>query len=125
MESFLKLTANDLWQRTAGNMTSVTIVFPNKRAALFFNEHLARQTDRPTWTPSYMTISELFRSLTQLKTGDPIKLVSDLYKVYTSVTGSNESLDSFYFWGEILISDFDDADKNLVEDIEPDEGVNL
>ena len=115
MESFLKLTANDLWQRTAGDMTSVTIVFPNKRAALFFNEHLARQTDRPTWTPSYMTISELFRSLTQLKTGDPIKLVSDLYKVYTSVTGSNESLDSFYFWGEILISDFDDADKNLVD----------
>lgn len=50
-----------------------------------------------------------------MQIGDPVKLVCELYKVFTHVTGSKESLDDFYFWGELLISDFDDADKNMVD----------
>ena len=49
------------------------------------------------------------------KSGDPIRLVCELYKVFREETHSEETLDDFYFWGELLISDFDDVDKNLVD----------
>ena len=63
----------------------------------------------------YVSISELFRQSSQWVTGDSTKLVCDLYKVFREITGSKESLDEFYFWGEMLISDFDDADKNMAD----------
>lgn len=42
-------------------------------------------------------------------------MVCELYKVFREETESQETLDDFYFWGELLISDFDDVDKNLVD----------
>ena len=115
METFLKLVAHDLYTKTNGDFARTAIVFPNKRAGLFFNEYLASETDRPIWSPAYISIGELFRKVSNLQIGDPVKLVCELYKVFVNITGSKESLDDFYFWGELLISDFDDADKNMVD----------
>lgn len=115
METFLKQVAHDLYNKTEGNFTKVAIVFPNKRASLFFNEYLAQESDRPIWSPTYVSISELFRQSSDLSIADPIKLVCDLYKVFQKATGSKETLDDFYSWGEMLIADFDDADKNMAD----------
>lgn len=115
METFLKQVAHDLYNKTEGNFTKVAIVFPNKRASLFFNEYLAQESDRPIWSPTYVSISELFRQSSDLSIADPIKLVCDLYKVFQKATGSKETLDDFYFWGEMLIADLDDADKNMAD----------
>ena len=115
MESFLKLVAADLYKHTEGNLAHTAVVFPNKRAGLFFNEYLAQESDSPIWSPAYISISELFRSLSPWEVGDPVKLVCELYKIFRRETQSTETLDDFYFWGEMLISDFDDADKNKVD----------
>ncbi|GFI00655.1 PD-(D/E)XK nuclease family protein [uncultured Phocaeicola sp.] len=115
MESFLKLVAADLYKHTEGNLAHTAVVFPNKRAGLFFNEYLAQESDSPIWSPAYVSISELFRSLSPWEVGDPVKLVCELYKIFRQETQSTETLDDFYFWGEMLISDFDDADKNKVD----------
>lgn len=115
METFLQLAAHDLYTKIGNDLSRTAIVFPNKRASLFFNEHLAAESDRPIWSPAYVSISELFRRLSPLKPGDPIRLVCELYKVFREETHSEEPLDEFYFWGELLISDFDDVDKNLVD----------
>lgn len=115
MESFLKLVAADLYKHTEGNLAHTTVVFPNKRAGLFFNEYLAQESESPIWSPAYVSISELFRSLSPWEVGDPVKLVCELYKIFRRETQSTETLDDFYFWGEMLISDFDDADKNKVD----------
>ena len=115
MQTFLQLVAQDLYQKIGNDLSRVAIVFPNKRASLFFNEYLAMQSDRPIWSPAYVRISELFRQLSPWKSGDPIRLVCELYKVFREETRSEETLDDFYFWGELLISDFDDVDKNLVD----------
>ena len=108
METFLELVAEDLYDKLHGNLSNTAVVFPNKRAGLFFNEYLARKAGQPVWTPAYLTISELFRSMTDRKLGDPIELVCRLYKVFKEATHSTETLDEFYSWGELLISDFDD-----------------
>ncbi len=115
MESFLKQVAANLYSRKDGNLARTAVVFPNKRARLFFNEYLVQLTDQPIWSPTYISISELFRELSHYEIADPVKLVCELYKIFREETQSKETLDDFYFWGELLISDFDDADKNLVD----------
>ena len=114
MDTFLKQVAHDLYKKAHGDLGRTAVVFPNKRASLFFNEYLSEESDSPLWSPAYISISELFRNLSSYQVGDPIKLVCDLHKVFGETTGSKETLDDFYFWGEMLIADFDDADKNLV-----------
>ena len=114
MQTFLQQVACDLYAKYGADLSRTAIVFPNKRAGLFFNEALAAQADRPMWAPAYLSISDLFCSLSPWQAGDSIRLVCELYKVFVRVTGSKEPLDDFYFWGELLISDFDDLDKNQV-----------
>ena len=113
MSSFLSHVASDLLDRFGTNLSRVAVVFPNKRASLFLNDYLARQADRPLWSPAYITISDLFRSHSQLKVADPILLVCELHKCFTRCTGIDETLDHFYGWGQLLLSDFDDLDKNM------------
>ena len=115
MQSFLQLVAHDLYAKIGNDLSRTVLVFPNKRANLFFNEYLAGESDQPIWSPAAMSISDLFRKLSVQKAGDPIRLVCELYKVFREETESQETLDDFYFWGELLISDFDDVDKNLVD----------
>lgn len=115
METFLKQVALDLYNKTHGDLSHTAVVFPNKRAALFFNEYLAQKAGHAIWSPAYVSISELFRQCSSLQIGDPVTLVCELYKIFREATGSEESLDAFYYWGELLISDFDDADKNMAD----------
>ena len=111
--NFLEHVAEDLLSKYGTNLSRVAVVFPNKRASLFLNDHLARLAGRPVWSPAYITISDLFRSHSQLKVADPILLVCELYKSFTLCTGIDETLDHFYGWGQLLLSDFDDLDKNM------------
>ena len=113
MPSFLHNVAQQLLATFGNDLSKVTVVFPNKRASLFLNEYLARLSDQPIWSPSYTTISNLFRNLSTREVADSIKLICDLYKSFISCTGLSESLDHFYGWGEILLADFDDVDKQL------------
>ena len=115
MNAFLKHVAEDLYKKYGNRLADTAIVFPNKRAGLFFNEYLKQMSAEPLWSPAYMTINELFAECSDLVEGDNILLVSKLYKVFCKHTGSSEPLDRFYYWGEMLIKDFDDIDKNLVD----------
>ena len=113
MKSFLEYVAADLLQKYGTNLSRIAVVFPNKRAALFLNEHLARLAGKPLWSPAYITISDLFRSYSQRQVADPIQLVCVLHQCFTQCTGIDETLDHFYGWGQLLLSDFDDLDKNM------------
>jgi len=113
MKSFLEYVAADLLQKYGTNLSRIAVVFPNKRAALFLNEHLARLAGKPLWSPHYITISDLFRSHSQRQVADPIQLVCELHQSFTQCTGIDETLDHFYGWGQLLLSDFDDLDKNM------------
>ena len=116
MKSFLEYVAKDIMDKFGTDLSHVAVVFPNKRASLFLNEHLARLAGgKPLWSPAYITISELFRQQSALTVADPIKLVCDLHQSFCLHTGSDETLDKFYSWGQLLISDFDDIDKNMAD----------
>ena len=115
MKAFLKIVAKDMLEKYGTDMSDIAVVFPNKRASLFLNCYLAQLARKPIWTPTYITISDLFRRHTDLKVADPIKSICDLHKTFVKCTGIDETLDHFYGWGQLLLSDFDDVDKNMVD----------
>lgn len=115
MKTFLHYVAQDIIKKYGNNLSNIAVVFPNKRASLFLNNELARLSEKPIWSPAYITISDLFRQHTNLQTANPLKLVCVLYKVFQKITGSSESLDHFYGWGQLMITDFDDIDKNMAD----------
>ncbi len=114
-KDFLKYVAEDILKKHGSDLSDVTVVFPNKRAALFLNEYLAQDAGHPIWAPEYMTISELFKKHSTLIVGDQIKLICEIYKSFTECTGIDETLDHFYGWGELLLADFDDIDKHIAD----------
>ena len=116
MKTFLQLVADDLYELFGGNYAKVRVVFPNKRAGLFMNRWLmTHATDRAVMAPHYLTIDDLFKQVSDLVVADPIYLVAELYEVYKEVTNIDEGLDRFYAWGELLLSDFEDIDNNMVD----------
>ncbi|MBR5729386.1 MAG: PD-(D/E)XK nuclease family protein [Prevotella sp.] len=119
MKSFLEIVASDIICRYGTQLNRIAVVFPNKRASLFLNDALARIAQKPIWSPAYITISDLFRQNSSLSVGDPIRLICLLYQCFKKITDpenkSEETLDHFYGWGQLLISDFDDIDKNMAQ----------
>jgi len=115
MEYFLEKIARSLHSEFGNKMNRHCLVFPNRRAGLYFLKYLAARIETPVWTPSIFTINELFRSYSSLQVAGNEILLFELYKIYRKLKKSPESFDEFYFWGDMLLNDFDDVDKYLVD----------
>ena len=114
MTSFLECIAKQLYAENANDLRKHCLVFPNRRAGLYFLKYLAAEISTPVWTPSIVTINDLFHSFSKLQSADNEVLLFELYKVYRRIKKSPESFDDFFFWGDMLLNDFDDIDKYLV-----------
>jgi hypothetical protein len=111
---FLKQVANYLYTYRRDELSEYCLVFPGRRAGVFFTAYLNELVEQPMLSPEIITINELISNLTDLQETDTVSLVLKLQEVYSKVTGLQESLDEFFFWGEILLGDFDDIDKYLL-----------
>ncbi len=114
MQYFLQQLAEKLYRKYQQDLSSLKIIFPNRRAGLFFRQHLARVIDKPVWAPEILSIEDFFRSLSIIQPADRLTLVFELYKVYNKFTAREEAFDKFYAWGEMLLRDFDEIDKYMV-----------
>jgi hypothetical protein len=120
MKSFLQEIAEEVVRDHGRKLDALTIVFPNRRAALYFRKHLSAQLDKPAFAPDLITIEDFIARFSTLKVPDKIQLVHELHQVYNNILSrfqgesTPESFDQFYFWGEMLLKDFDEADKYLV-----------
>jgi hypothetical protein len=115
MTYFLENIARSLHEEFGNTLNRHCLVFPNRRAGLYFLKYLAAGIEKPVWVPSILTINELFRSYSSLQTAGNEILLFELYKVYISLKKPGESFDEFYYWGDMLLNDFDDIDKYLVD----------
>lgn len=111
--TFLGEVAASLYRRRKGDFSSLTLLFPSRRARLFFSEELARIAEGPLWEPEWLTVEGLMEELSGLHQGDRLRLVVELYHIYSRY--HKEEFDRFYFWGEMLLSDFDMIDKYRVD----------
>ncbi len=115
MVYFLERIAKLLYEQNGGDIRNHCLVFPSRRAGLYFLKYFAAQLDKPVWTPSILTINEFFGSFSDLVVADNEILLFELYKVYRELNKSAESFDEFYFWGDMLVNDFDDIDKYMAD----------
>lgn len=113
--SFLHLLAKDLVKKYDHQFDQLTVIFPNKRAGLFLADELSRLIDRPVWMPEIITLNEFIEKRTELKKAEDLPLIIKLYKSYLNISHSEEKFEDFYFWGSMLLGDFDDIDKYLAD----------
>ncbi|MEA3496133.1 MAG: PD-(D/E)XK nuclease family protein [Bacteroidota bacterium] len=118
MLSFLEQILKWLLDKNTKDFSKLTIVFPNKRAGLFFRNYLSKKVEKTIWSPKIFDIKTFVLSLSDLQLADNYSLIFDLYEIYDNILQNNnlppEEFDKFYPWGKRLIKDFNDVDKNLV-----------
>ncbi|MFN8342471.1 MAG: PD-(D/E)XK nuclease family protein [Cyclobacteriaceae bacterium] len=113
MNSFLQEVANRLAESGVAT-ENLTVVFPNRRAAIYFQQYLGKALKNPAWSPHLLTIEEFFRSKHAAVQPDKLELLAILHRVHGEVMEQSEPFDRFYFWGDMLLRDFDEVDKYLV-----------
>ncbi|HIW65743.1 MAG TPA: exodeoxyribonuclease V subunit gamma [Candidatus Alistipes intestinipullorum] len=113
MESFLYEVAADLYARYGEHLPEREVLFPSRRARLFFSDALSRIAERPLWQPVWVTVDDLMAEVSGLRAGDRLRLITELYAVYSQY--HRESFDRFYFWGDMLLNDFDMIDKYRID----------
>lgn len=114
MKTFLQELAETIAQDYP-EWDKLTVVFPNRRAALYFKNELRRSLTGPKWVPSILTIEEFISSFSDLQVADKFNLILRLYQSYKQVNANTVGIDKFYYWGEMLLRDFEELDKYLVQ----------
>ncbi len=113
---FLRELAEVFIENEHNNLKDICFVFPNRRSSIFFQRYLGEVSKSTIFSPTLITINDLFYNLSGLRNSDKISLLTLLYSVYSRYnTAANESFDDFIYWGDMILNDFDDVDKYLVD----------
>ncbi|MBS1636933.1 MAG: PD-(D/E)XK nuclease family protein [Bacteroidetes bacterium] len=103
----------------ADNHTSaenLCVILPNKRGALYLKQHLAKVSNKTIWLPTVISAEDLVAELSGLSSVDSIDLMCELYNAYTQVLKEKaEPFESFARWGTLMLQDFNEADRYLVD----------
>lgn len=114
-QTFLADLVNHLKTNYGTDWADVRLVFPNRRAGLFFKQALSQELSAPTWMPQISSMQDFVREHRSYRYPDQLELVSRLYPIYQKVMGSEEAFDRFYYWGEMLLADFNDIDAYMAD----------
>jgi hypothetical protein len=115
MTSFLEEIAEQLLKENHAAEVPLTVVFPNRRAGIFFSDIYARKASRVGWAPQVLTFEEMAAQLSDLLLADRLTLVYRLYESFRKHADTEEAFDRFYFWGDILLNDFSEVDMAMVD----------
>lgn len=114
MKPFLYQVATLFYEKYGSEISRMAFVFPNQRTGLFFQKYLSEVSDKPLFSPTIVTVSDLLVQLSGKQLADHISMLFTLYDIYVGQSGSTETFDEFLYWGELLLGDFDDVDKYMV-----------
>lgn len=115
MKPFLYQVASLFYSQYGAEISRLAFVFPNRRTGLFFQKYLSEVAGKPLFSPTILTINDLFVQLSGKQTADRISMLFKLYGIYLEHSGSSETFDEFLYWGEMLLNDFDDIDKYMAD----------
>ena len=119
MIPFLKQVADHYYN--IGEADKCCFIFPNRRSLVFFTRHLCQAVkdsdvlSRPIVAPEMLTINDFFHKVGGMRSVDRVRLLIELYDCYKECNPKAETLDEFIFWGDVILSDFNDVDKYLVD----------
>jgi len=114
MNSFLFETIQDIYSKEGDQLHDVCIVVPSKRAGIHIKKCFSQIIDKPIFLPQITTINELIKQSAGISIIDSFILVYKLFDVYKKYVKTDETFDEFFYWGEMLLNDFDDLDKYFI-----------
>ena len=117
MTPFLRQVAAYYYK--SGEIHNKCFIFPNRRSMIFFRRYLCEEVeatgDTPLVAPQMLSISDFFSRLSGMTASGRVRLLVELYECYRRLNPKAETLDEFIFWGDVLLGDFNDVDKYLVD----------
>lgn len=119
MKPFLRQAAEKFFSE--GDVSGRCFIFPNRRSMVFFRKHLAEAAaggDAPVIAPEMLTINDFFYRIYDVGVTDRVTLLLELYSCYSRLNARAEPLDEFIFWGDVILGDFNDVDKYLVDPVQ-------
>lgn len=116
MEPFLDKLSKHLYSNHGDNFSRICLVFPSRRAGLFFKQYVSRIIDKPIWLPDIYALEDFVVNKSGLKLSDPLDLIARLYKVYKSLEkDKTQPFSEFISWGNMLLGDFDEIDQYIAD----------
>ncbi|MEO0638742.1 MAG: PD-(D/E)XK nuclease family protein [Bacteroidota bacterium] len=118
--TFLREIAAQLKSEFGPEISDLCLVVPTRRAVAFLREAIAQTYRQTLWAPQIISIQDLVRGLSGWQFPETLPLVFELYQVYKTIMRQqqpnwDEPFERFYAWGEMLVKDFDEIDKYLVD----------
>jgi hypothetical protein len=116
MKAFLEVIAERLVKKFPDSMEEVAVVLPSKRSVVFLKSYLSKLIDKPIFLPQFFSIEEFIEKLSGYKVLDNLSLQFYLYEAYLQNPPSQvDSFEKFMSWSSMLLHDFNEVDRNLVE----------
>ncbi len=113
MDKFLEVIGKEISEDSGRDYSKVSIVFPSRRAGIYFRRELQKMLDKPVISPSIYSINDFVFKFSGLRSENKLRLIFRLYKAQLT-EGIQEDFDKFYDWGRILLNDFNEIDKALI-----------
>ena len=119
--TFLEELAEDIYNRYGKELHNLQLLFPNKRVPLFFLKALSKHIDPPSWAPSVSSLEDFLYSGTGYEKPEKLSLLITLYKIHKELWEEKNRkdehifFDSFSFWGEVILRDFEEIDASMLE----------
>ena len=116
MQSFLEKLVLHLCEKYKDDISDLCIVLPNRRAGLFLKTHFATELKKTFWSPEILATEDFVALLAEVELADSTTLLFELYETVKSTSiGEADSFDEFSKWGQVLLNDFNEIDRYLVD----------
>ena len=116
MEPFLDKLAKHLYATHGADFSRLCLVFPSRRASMFFKQYVSQIIDKPIWLPDIFALEDFVVLKSGLTLSDPLDLTARLYKVYKSLEKEKaQPFSDFISWGSMLLADFDEIDQYMAD----------
>ena len=115
MERFLKEAIEGIYTKNK-SFDNIAFVLPSKRAGLFLKKYISECIRKPIFSPKIYSIEELIIEISGIANTTNLNLLLELYETSKLHLHSEElTFESFLSWGNTLLSDFNEIDRNLVD----------
>ena len=115
MQSFLDKTATYILENYT-DTKNLTVILPNRRAALYLKKHLAKKITKPIFCPEIFSIEDFIIKISGFEIADNFSLLLEFYKAYCEVELQNsKSFDEVFKWAKQVLKDYNEIDISLVD----------
>ncbi|WP_430428891.1 PD-(D/E)XK nuclease family protein [Maribacter litoralis] len=115
MQSFIQDVVQDVLKNNS-DLGKTIFILPSKRAGVFLKKALSSSLTKTILAPEIYSIEDFIEKVSKLVTANTTTQLFELYNAYLNVGDyDKESFDSFLKWGQILLQDFNEVDRYLVD----------